>query len=187
MSSQPDEPAIATDLEGRIKSAVHEIPDFPEEGVLYRDITPILHDHELFCDVTARLGERYAGRGIEQVAAIESRGFIFGSALAHELGVGMSLVRKPGKLPRDHHRVEYELEYGTDVLELHEDAAERGEKVLIVDDLLATGGTCRAAIELVERCGAEVIECAFVLELADLAGRERLGDYPTYSLAVYGG
>ncbi|MFB6375000.1 MAG: adenine phosphoribosyltransferase, partial [Bradymonadaceae bacterium] len=100
-------------------------------------------------------------------------GFIFGSALAHDLGVSMSLVRKPGKLPREHYRVEYELEYGTDALELHKDATDPGADVLVVDDLLATGGTCRAAIELVEKCDANVVECAFLLELAELGGRDR--------------
>lgn len=182
---------VATDpksaIERRIKEAVREIPDFPEEGVLYRDITPILHDNELFRDVTNHLTERYQGEGIDHIAAIESRGFIFGSALAHDLGVSMSLVRKPGKLPREHHRVEYELEYGTDALELHKDAVAPGSKVLVVDDLLATGGTARASIELVEKCGAEVAECAFIIELADLEGRARFADYDVYSAAIYDG
>jgi adenine phosphoribosyltransferase len=174
-------------IERRIKDAVREIPDFPEEGVLYRDITPILHDNELFRDVTNHLTERYQGEGIDHIAAIESRGFIFGSALAHDLGASMSLVRKPGKLPRAHHRVEYELEYGTDALELHEDAVAPDSNVLVVDDLLATGGTARASIELVEKCGAEVAECAFIIELADLEGRSQFGDYDVYSLAIYDG
>lgn len=174
-----------TDLEARIKSTIREIPDFPEEGVLFRDITTVLHDNELFRDVTNAFTQRYWDAGLDHIAAIESRGFIFGSALAHDLGVSMSLVRKPGKLPRAHYRAEYELEYGTDVLELHEDATEPGSRVLVIDDLLATGGTCSAAVELVEMCGAEVVECAFLLELSDLGGRERIGDYDIFSLAIY--
>lgn len=185
MSEVPTDAKSA--IERRIKDAVREIPDFPEDGVLYRDITPILHDNELFRDVTNHLTERCQGEGIDHIAAIESRGFIFGSALAHDLGVSMSLVRKPGKLPREHHRVEYELEYGTDALELHKDAVAPGSKVLVVDDLLATGGTARASIELVEKCGAEVAECAFIIELADLEGRSRFADYEVYSAAIYDG
>ena len=185
MSDLPTDAKSA--IERRIKDAVREIPDFPEDGVLYRDITPILHDNELFRGVTDHLTDRYQGEGIDHIAAIESRGFIFGSALAHDLGVSMSLVRKPGKLPREHHRVEYELEYGTDALELHKDAVAPGSKVLVVDDLLATGGTARASIELVEKCGAEVAECVFIIELSDLEGRARFADHDVYSLTMYDG
>lgn len=185
MNDLSTDPTDGDALEKRIKEAIVEIPDFPEEGVLFRDITPLLHDNALFRDVTTHLTERYDGQGIDHVAAIESRGFIFGSALAHDLGVSMSLVRKPGKLPRDHYRVEYELEYGTDALELHEDAADPGADVVIVDDLLATGGTCRAAIDLMEKCEANVVECAFLLELAELGGREKFPDHDVYSLAIY--
>lgn len=173
------------ELEARIKETIRDIPDFPEEGVLFRDITTVLHDNELFRSVTNRFTERYTGEDIDHIAAIESRGFIFGSALAHDLGVSMSLVRKPGKLPREHYRVEYELEYGTDALELHKDATDPDSRVVIVDDLLATGGTCAAAAELVEKCDSEVVECAFLLELSDLDGRERIGDYDVFSLAIY--
>lgn len=185
MTTTSDDIDARNELEARIKRTIRDIPDFPEEGVLFRDITTVLHDNELFREVTNRFTERYTGASVDHIAAIESRGFIFGSALAHDLGVSMSLVRKPGKLPRDHYRVEYELEYGTDALELHEDAMEPGARVVVVDDLLATGGTCSAAVELVEMCGSEVIECAFLLELSDLDGRERVGDVDTFSLAVY--
>ena len=185
MNETPHEGMSTPALEARIKETIEDIPDFPEEGILFRDITPVLHDNELFREVTNHLTERYDGEGIDHIAAIESRGFIFGSALAHDLGVSMSLVRKPGKLPRDHYRVEYELEYGTDALELHKDATAPDSDVLIVDDLLATGGTCKAAIELIEKCGANVVECAFLIELAALGGRERFADYDVYSLAIY--
>lgn len=173
------------DLEPRLKSAIETIPDFPEEGVLYRDITPILQDHGLLQEVTYHFCERYSRSELDRLAAIESRGFLFGAAIAHELGVGLSLVRKPGKLPREVHRAEYELEYGTDTLEIHTDAVDEGDRVLVIDDLLATGGTARAAMELVEACGGEVHECAFVIELESLEGRDQLESHDIYSLVTY--
>ncbi|MFB6265061.1 MAG: adenine phosphoribosyltransferase [Bradymonadaceae bacterium] len=173
------------ELETRLKSAIRNVPDFPEEGVTYRDITPILHDVELFHDLTMHFRDRYDGEEIDHVAAIESRGFIFGGALAQALDTSMSLVRKPGKLPRETYTVEYELEYGTDTLELHTDAMSEGAQVLVVDDLLATGGTCRAANRLVERAGGEIVECAFVIELTSLGGRDRLTGWDVHSLATY--
>ena len=185
MNDVADKTKKARALESRIKETIRDIPDFPEEGILFRDITTVLHDNELFREVTNHLTERYRGQEIDHIAAIESRGFIFGAALAHDLGASMSLVRKPGKLPREHYRVEYELEYGTDALELHKDATAPGSNVVIVDDLLATGGTCAAAIELVEKCGANVVESAFLIELSDLNGRARFPDHDVYSLAIY--
>lgn len=179
------ETAPDPDLERRIKEIIDDIPDFPEEGILFRDITPLLHDSGMFRAVVDFFADRYAARGIDHIAAIESRGFIFGAALAHALGDSMSLIRKPGKLPRETHRVEYELEYGTDTLEIHTDAVAPDSDVVIIDDLLATGGTCRAAIDLVEKCGANVVECAFLLELADLKGREKFPDHDVLSLAIY--
>jgi adenine phosphoribosyltransferase len=179
------ETAPDPDLERRIKEIIDDIPDFPEEGILFRDITPLLHDSGMFREVVDFFADRYADRGIDHIAAIESRGFIFGAALAHALGDSMSLIRKPGKLPRDVHRVEYELEYGTDVLEIHTDAVAPDSDVVIIDDLLATGGTCKAAIDLVEKCGANVVECAFLLELSDLEGRAKFPDQDVLSLAIY--
>jgi adenine phosphoribosyltransferase len=161
------------------------VPDFPEEGIQFRDMTPLLHDHRLFGEVTDYFRRRYQGEGIDQIAAIESRGFIFGSALAPALGVAMSLVRKPGKLPREVHRAEYELEYGKDTLEIHTDAIDPGERVVVIDDLLATGGTCSATVDLIESCGGEVVECGFLLELGDLDGRERLSGYDVHSIVNY--
>jgi adenine phosphoribosyltransferase len=176
---------MTSDLQTRLRSTIAEIPDFPEEGVLYRDITPILEDHGLFRELIYHFCERYSSSDLDRIAAIESRGFLFGSAIAHELGVGLSLVRKPGKLPREVHRVEYELEYGTDALEIHTDALESSDRVLVVDDLLATGGTAGATVELVEACGADLVEMAFVIELADLGGREHLDDYDVHSIVTY--
>lgn len=169
----------------RVRQAVREIPDFPVPGVSFKDITTVVSDGELFREIIAYLGERYREQGVEQVVGIESRGFIFGAALAHELGVGLTLVRKPGKLPFETVGMDYELEYGVDRVEMHVDALEPGEKVVIVDDLLATGGTCGAALELVEGFGAEILEVVFLIELSFLNGRERLGTRPIYSVTVY--
>lgn len=176
-----------SDLEARLKETIADIPDFPKEGILFRDITTVLHDHGLFRKVIDHWSERYADAELDHIASIESRGFIFGAALAHHLGVSMSLVRKPGKLPREVYRAEYELEYGTDTLELHKDAMDEGARVLVIDDLLATGGTCKAAVDLVEKCGGEVYECTFLIELADLGGREKFAEQETYSIVTYGG
>ncbi len=173
------------DLEARIKSAIADIPDFPEEGILFRDITPLLHDHGLYHEVIDHWAQRYRNHDIDYVAGIESRGFIFGAALAFHMGVSLALIRKPGKLPRETHTVEYELEYGTDTLEIHRDALEPGASVVVIDDLLATGGTASAGCTLVERCGAEVFELTFLLELAGLEGRTKLTDWDIHSLAIY--
>lgn len=173
------------DLAERVEASIATIPDFPEEGVLYRDITPLLHDHALFRDVTDHFRDRCADRDIDRIAAIESRGFLFGAPLAHAMDVSLALVRKPGKLPRETFEFSYELEYGSDTLELHRDALEEGDRILVVDDLLATGGTARAATQLVEKGGGEVVECAFLIELSDLEGREHIGDYDVYSLVEF--
>jgi adenine phosphoribosyltransferase len=161
------------------------VPDFPTPGILFRDIAPVLADGPLFRDVIADLAERYRGAGADSVVAIESRGFIVGAPLAVELGIGFTIVRKPGKLPWTTVRVEYALEYGTDALEAHTDALGAGQRALVVDDVLATGGTAAAAVDLVRKLGAEVIGCAFVIELAGLAGRERLTGVPVDSILVY--
>lgn len=169
-----------------LKSYIREVPDFPQPGILFRDITPLLAAPEALQAVVDQLRDRYAGRGIGKVLGVESRGFLFGAPLALSLGVGFVPVRKAGKLPADTISRSYDLEYGSATLEIHRDAVAKGEKVVIVDDLLATGGTARAAAELAESAGAVVEEIAFVIELADLGGREGLR-WPSYALLVYGG
>lgn len=167
-----------------LKAFVRDVPDFPKPGIVFKDITPLIASAEAFKDAISSLAERYRGR-VDTVLGIESRGFIVGAAVAYALGVGLTLVRKPGKLPAETHSAEYALEYGTDMLEIHRDAFERGRRVLIVDDLLATGGTASAAVQLVRRLGGEVVECAFMIELAFLGGRARLDPLPVFSLLRY--
>jgi adenine phosphoribosyltransferase len=154
---------------------LRDVPDFPKPGILFKDITPLLASPAAMRETIARFAALDVGR-VDKVAAIESRGFLFGAPLAMELGVGFVPIRKPGKLPWKTNRVEYVLEYGTDAVEIHQDAVQRGERVLVVDDLLATGGTMGAACKLVEACGGAVAACLFVVELAFLSGRPRLGD-----------
>jgi adenine phosphoribosyltransferase len=167
-----------------LKAYIRDVPDFPKPGIVFKDITPLVASARGFHDTVARLAERYSERP-DIVLGIESRGFIVGAAVAYALGAGLALVRKPGKLPAETHSAEYSLEYGTDMLEIHQDAFEDGRRVLIVDDLLATGGTASAAIALVERLGGQVVECAFVVELSFLGGRERLSPVPVFSLLQY--
>lgn len=161
---------------------IRDIPDFPIEGILFKDITPLLRDATAFREAVSRLAARYQDQPVDLVAAIESRGFIFGAPLALQLGAGFVPIRKPGKLPADTVSVAYSLEYGVNTLEMHTDAVQPGQRVLIVDDLLATGGSARAAAELVERCGGVVAGFAFVIELEFLHGIDRLEGYPVYSL-----
>jgi adenine phosphoribosyltransferase len=168
-----------------LAAIIRDIPDFPVKGILFKDITPLLREPKAYRQAVEQLAERYRGEEIDQVLAIESRGFIFGAALALELGAGFVPVRKPGKLPSDTIAVEYSLEYGTNRLEIHTDAIRPGERVLVVDDLLATGGSAQAAIELVERLGGKVVGAAFVIELQSLCGAERLAGYPVYSLIKF--
>jgi adenine phosphoribosyltransferase len=174
-----------TALADRVRAAVREIPDFPTEGIMFKDITPVLQDGELFSEVTEYFAERCRDRGINKVVGIESRGFIFGAALAHELSVGLTLVRKPGKLPYDLVGVDYELEYGTDRVEMHVDGIDPNDRVVLIDDLLATGGTAAAAAKLVDRVGGEIVEAVFLIELGFLNGREKLGDMELHSLVKY--
>jgi adenine phosphoribosyltransferase len=169
----------------RLKELVRDVPDFPKPGIVFKDITPLLARPEAFRDVVALLGERAQRLAPDVVVAIESRGFIFGAALAQALGLGMVPIRKPGKLPWKTHRREYALEYGTDALEVHTDAIAAAGSALIVDDLLATGGTAAAAAHLVEAQGARVAGCLFVIELAFLGGRQKLDGYPTEALIRY--
>jgi len=161
-------------LETRLKALIRDVPDFPKPGIMFKDITPLLGDAAALHDATQAMADGFRGDRIDRVVAIESRGFILGAYVARELGIGFVPVRKPNKLPAKKTSVEYELEYGTDRLEVHTDAVVKGARVLIVDDVLATGGTARAACELMERVGAEVVGLSFLLVLDFLKGRERL-------------
>lgn len=162
-----------TSLSQDVSSRIRDVPDFPKPGVLFKDITPVLADHELLRRIVTWMGQGW-GR-VDKVVGIESRGFIFGSALVHDLDAGFVPARKAGKLPFAVMGIDYDLEYGTARLEMHVDGVKAGDRVLIVDDLLATGGTAGAAVELVRRLGGEVIGCCFLVELGFLEGRARLG------------
>lgn len=164
---------------------IRDIPDFPEKGILFRDITPALLDPVAFRNICDSLVERYEGRDIDKIAGIEARGFFFASVLAYKLDKGMIPLRKPGKLPWKTVSRSYSLEYGKATVEMHEDAVSEGERVLLVDDLLATGGTAAAAAELIESMGGIIDEIAFVIELSDLGGIEKLGGRPSFSLLTY--
>jgi adenine phosphoribosyltransferase len=164
---------------------IAEIPDFPVEGVLFRDITPLLANGEVYSKVVEELSAYASEKKAEVIVAPEARGFLFGCPVSTGLQIGFVPVRKPGKLPRESIYEEYALEYGTNRLEMHADAIVKGQKVVIIDDLLATGGTTQAAIKLVERLGGEVVGCAFVSELVDLKGREALKGYDVLSLIQY--
>src|SRR5262245_20823970 len=168
-----------------LRAFVRDIPDFPKPGILFRDLTPLMGNAAAFREAVDRLAESVTRFRAGAVVAIESRGFIFGAAVAVKLGLGFVPLRKPGKLPFRTRRFEYQLEYGSDGIEIHEDAITRGARVAIVDDLLATGGTAAAAVRLARDLGGEVAGAAFVVELAGLAGRERLGGVPSEALIVY--
>lgn len=168
-----------------VKQRVRDVPNFPKPGIVFKDITPVLADPRAFNICLDLMAERYDGQNVEAIVGIESRGFIFGAALASRMRKAFVPARKPGKLPYDTHRVEYALEYGKDAIEIHRDAVKKGERVLIVDDLLATGGTAAAAIELVQKIGGNVIGAAFAIELTFLPGRERLRPIEAFSLIQY--
>jgi adenine phosphoribosyltransferase len=168
-----------------LKRYIRDIPDWPKEGILFRDITPLLLNPEAFAAAIDALCADFTDAGIEYVAAVEARGFIFGSAVAEKLGAGFVPIRKKGKLPWQTESVSYDLEYGTDTLEVHSDAINKGGKVLMVDDLLATGGTMAAACELVEKIGGTVAGITFLIELAGLQGREKIADYKLTSVISY--
>ena len=168
-----------------LKEHIRSIKDFPIEGILFYDITTLLKDADGFQETLNQLYENVKDKGITKIVGIESRGFIFGGALAAKLGVGFVPVRKPGKLPAETISESYSLEYGTNTIELHKDALAPGDKVLIHDDLLATGGTMEAAVKLVEKLGAEVSQISFLIELSFLKGREKLGDKEVVALMTY--
>jgi len=164
-----------------LKSAIRDIPDFPKKGVIFKDITPILADPELFNMAVDALSSRYIGKDIKAVAAVDARGFIFGSAVALNLKTGFIPIRKKGKLPFTTIDESFELEYGSDTLSIHVDAFHKGDSVLLVDDLLATGGTAAASARLIERLDGKIVEIAFLIELVFLKGREKLAGYPVFS------
>ena len=168
-----------------LKDKIRNIPDFPQKGILFRDITTLLKDAQALSYVVDEFTKRYKNIPIDMIAGIESRGFILGSALAFQLKKGFIPIRKPGKLPAETVSAEYSLEYGTDRIEMHVDAVREGDRVLLVDDLLATGGTMKAACELVELAGGQVAECSFMIELAGLRGSDKLEGYKTFSMIVY--
>ena len=167
------------------KALIREVPDFPKPGILFYDITTLLKQPAAFRSVTDELSQRYRPHHIAKVVGIESRGFILGSPLAYHLGAGFVPVRRPGKLPADSFEVKYNLEYGSNSLAIHRDAIGMGERVLIVDDLLATGGTAAATVNLVRQLGGEIVALVFLVELASLKGRERLAGHPVHSVVTY--
>jgi adenine phosphoribosyltransferase len=166
----------------RIRAAVRDVPDFPKPGIIFKDITPILGDPALFGEVIRVFVDRYQPMQIQKIAAMESRGFIFGAPLAAAIGAGFVPLRKHGKLPHRTLAQSFTLEYGAETLEIHVDAILPGERVLVIDDLLATGGTAAAAVHLINKAGGNVVELAFLIELAFLKGRERLSQIPTFAM-----
>jgi len=173
---------LTTSTVDRIRAAIRDVPDFPKPGIIFKDITPVLLNPALFGEVIRMFVERYRDMEIQKVAAMESRGFIFGAPLAALIGAGFVPLRKHGKLPHRKLAQSFTLEYGAETLEIHTDAIRPGERVLIVDDLLATGGTAAAAVELINKVGGDVVELAFLIELAFLKGSERLSKTPTFAM-----
>lgn len=168
-----------------IKKLIRDIPDFPKKGIIFKDITTLLKDKDGFKSAIDIFVERYKDKGIDYIIGAESRGFIFGAPIAYAIGAGFIPIRKPGKLPAKVDAATYALEYGSDTLEIHIDAIEKGKKIVIVDDLLATGGTCSAMIELVEKSGGVIEEVAFLIELEFLNGREKIANKSVFSIIKY--
>lgn len=169
----------------QLKKSVRDVPDFPKKGILFKDITTLCKEPSMFVRMVDMIAHRHIGKKIDLVVGIEARGFVVGSALAYKLGAGIVLVRKPGKLPHKTHQASYTLEYGKDTLEIHQDAIQPGQNVIIADDLLATGGTAGAVAKLVEQMGGNIIECSFIIELDELKGREKLKPHPVFSLMSF--
>jgi adenine phosphoribosyltransferase len=174
-----------TKMEEQIKALIRNVPNFPKKGINYKDITTFLQNGGALAELINMLADRYRDKGISIVVGIESRGFIFGTPLAVALGVGFIPIRKPGKLPHKTFSVDYDLEYGTDCIEMHQDAIVPGEKVVLVDDLLATGGTAEAALKMLKEAGADVYEACFVIELLQLKGRKKLTGTSVHSVVAY--
>lgn len=168
-----------------LKLSIRDIPDFPKKGIIFKDITTLLQDAKSFARMIDMIANRYIGQQIDKVVGVEARGFLIGAALAYRLGAGVVLVRKPGKLPSETFSKTYDLEYGTDTLEIHKDAIKPGEKILIADDLLATGGTMAAVVDMVSQMGADIVECCFMTELTFLDGRKKLPEGKVYSLLEF--
>jgi adenine phosphoribosyltransferase len=168
-----------------LKSIIRDIPDFPKKGIIFKDITTLLADAASYQRMIDLMSHRYIGKKIDKVVGVEARGFIIGAALAYKLGAGVVLVRKPGKLPGQTFRKSYELEYGQDTLEIHTDSIKKGEKVIIADDLLATGGTISAVVDMVNSLQGEIVECCFMAELEFLHGRDRLPSGKVFSLIKF--
>jgi adenine phosphoribosyltransferase len=166
----------------QLKDIIRDVPDFPKKGILFKDITTLLADAGSYQKMIDLLSHRYTGQRIDKVVGVEARGFIIGAALAYKLGAGVVLVRKPGKLPSETFRKSYDLEYGTDTLEIHTDSINKGERILIADDLLATGGTVSAVVDMVNEMGGDLAECCFMVELDFLNGRKRLPEGKVFSL-----
>lgn len=182
---EPTQPDMLNAVAEELSKHIRSIPDFPKKGILYRDIMPLIQNGDAFHKAIKALAQKHQSQRPNVVVAIESRGLIFGSALAYELGIGIVPVRKAGKLPHKTYRETYTLEYGQDTLEIHQDAIRKGDRVLLVDDLLATGGTMEATVKLVGQCGGQIVEMAFLIELMDLRGRQRLSPHPVLSLIQY--
>ena len=170
-----------------IRSKVRSIPDWPIKGVIFRDITTLLIDPPAFRQICTIFYDRYVNEKIDKIVGIDARGFLFGSVLAYKLDIGLIPIRKTGKLPYNTISESYTLEYGEEVIEIHEDAIKKGERVVIIDDLIATGGTVSAAANLVEKLGGDIFECSFVIELPDLDGRKKLGNRKVYSIVEFEG
>lgn len=168
-----------------LKKIIRDVPDFPKKGIIFKDITTLLSDAKSYQRMVDLIAHRYIGQKIEKVVGVEARGFIIGAALAYKLGAGIVLVRKPGKLPSETFKKSYELEYGNDTLEIHSDSIKQGEKVVIADDLLATGGTMSAVVDMVNSMGGDVIECCFMAELEFLGGRSKLPTDRVFSLLKF--
>ncbi len=168
-----------------LKQKIRDIPDFPKKGIIFKDITPLLADGKAFRTAIDQIAERFHDRHIDLVVGVEARGFIIAAALAYRLHAGTTLIRKPGKLPYKTHRTTYALEYGDDTLEIHQDAVLPGQRILMADDLLATGGTMTAAVDLITRLGGNVVGVTFLIELLALQGRERFGDREVFSLIQF--
>ncbi|MFA4992613.1 MAG: adenine phosphoribosyltransferase [Candidatus Omnitrophota bacterium] len=170
-----------------LEKSIRSIPDFPKAGILFRDVTTLIQDKAAFKKSIDLLAKKYKGKKIDKIVGVEARGFIFGAAVAHKIGAGFVPVRKKGKLPYKTISTTYELEYGTDTLEIHKDAISNNEKVLIIDDLLATGGTVKAVVDLIKQLHGKIVGIGFVIELVDLHGRDKLKNYPVYSLVKFCG
>ena len=173
------------DLTAQLLATIRDVQDFPKPGIVFKDITPVLADGRLFRNVIDRFADELNGLGVSKVVGIDARGFIFAGAVASQLGLGFIPIRKKGKLPWKTRSTAYSLEYGESVVEMHVDAVERGEKVALIDDVLATGGTAAAAIKLLGECGAEVVRAEFLMELGFLGGRKNVGTTPVVSLLIY--